>query len=712
MLLAFLLSFVLGPWNIAFNEQTSDLDLTFTEDGAPTVHLDGTLAFQRETDALKFVLPRDNGPRRLMAADSKGEICGYLSFQQDGSRLEFCLHTWNPVLAKLTGEFSWTTTFKAEPRAFACRVQPTPGDRVISMATPGGDSLRNNAVFLPETDTLIEFFGENVRVETQEAGSFQVRVSGQNRGTFGVRVVKNYFKNREMPYYAPLNRARCPRVPTGWMAWNIYFDQATAADNLKEARVGKQFLQPFGLEFWSIESWQGNSDVLPVAHFHSLDLSCNEKQFPQGMKAVADEIRALGFRPGMWVVPFGTGDDEFYAAHKNWFMHEPDGRPVRTWSGKYTLDPTHPEVLAHVRKMLETCSHAWGYEFFKIDGMSASWPYTAQQSSRPEIKKGLFDPNAPDPNWTFVHNFREAIGEDRIFLACGAALTAPGLTDCDATRIGGDIVSPNQPVDWAHVKHQAGATLARYYSHNIVAYNDPDTLMVNEALSLEEARVTTTVVSLPGQVMFSGDKLSELPAERMALIQKTLPVADVHPMDLYVRGELLPIWNLAVCKPFGRWNVTALFNWSDENDEIGFDFSELGLPNDHDFMIYEVWTNSFLGTARGHFAMEVPPHAVRLLAIHPAADHPQFLASDRHVAQGAVELEDLNWDGEKNRLTFRVNLIENHPTTLRFHVPTGWTCTSPNTRQEADGRVLAVTFKSEKTETVERDLEFQKTSRE
>ena len=168
MLYAFLLSFVLGPWNIAFNEQTSDLALTFTGDGAPTVQMDGTLAFQRETDALQFVLPRDNGPRRLMAVDSKGEICGYLSFQQDGSRLEFCLHTWNPVLAKLTGEFSWTTTFKAEPRAFVCRVQPTPGDRVISMATPGGDSLRNNAVFLPETDTLIEFFGENVRVENIE----------------------------------------------------------------------------------------------------------------------------------------------------------------------------------------------------------------------------------------------------------------------------------------------------------------------------------------------------------------------------------------------------------------------------------------------------------------------------------------------------------------------------------------------------------------
>jgi len=706
--LAFILSFVLGPWNIEFNEQTSHLNLTCAEDGTPRISLLGSLEFQREDDELKFVLPRDNGPKRLAAVDSKGEICGYLSFQQNGTVLEFYLHNLGSTFTKLLGEFSWTAELNVSEEAFACRYWPTPGDRVVSMATRGGDSNLNDAIFLPETDTMVTFYGPEIRIETLAPGKFRVRLSGRDEGMYAVRVVKDFFRNRNMPYYAPINRARCPRVPTGWMAWNIYFDQATAADNLKEARVAQKSLQPFGMEFWSIESWQGNSDVLPVAQFHNLDLSWNKKQFPNGMKAVADEIRSLGFRPGMWIVPFGTGNDEFYAAHKKWFMHEPDGRPVRTWSGKYTLDPTHPEARAHVKKMLQTYSRDWGFEFFKIDGMSESWSYTAQQASRPEIRKNLYDPEAVAPTWTFIHAFREAIGDDRIFLACGTALTAPGVTDCDATRIGGDIVSPNQPVDWEHVKHQALATLRRYYSHNIVAYNDPDTLMVNPTLSLEEARVTTTVVSLPGQVMFSGDKLSELPAERMALIQKTLPVADIHPMDLYPWNDLVPIWNLAVCKPFARWNVTALFNWSEKPQEIGFDFSELGLPHDRAFLVYENWTGTFYGSVLGHFDLQVPPHAVRLLTLRPLENHPQFLSSNRHVTQGVVELEDLRWDEGANQLKCRVNLVANHPTTLRFHVPSGWKCTDSDVKLESGGRILAVTMKSEKTETVERVLTFKR----
>jgi hypothetical protein len=43
------------------------------------------------------------------------------------------------------------------------------------------------------------------------------------------------------------------------MSWNTYFDRATAEDNLAEAWIGQKQLQPFGCEFWSIESWQGNS---------------------------------------------------------------------------------------------------------------------------------------------------------------------------------------------------------------------------------------------------------------------------------------------------------------------------------------------------------------------------------------------------------------------------------------------------------------------
>ena len=122
------------------------------------------------------------------------------------------------------------------------------------------------------------------------------------------------------------------------------------------------------MEIWNIESWQDNSPKLPVSDFHNMNLETYKVQFPEGMKWLADEIRKLGFRPGLWMAPYGTGNDAFYAAHRDWFLHDGDGRPIRSWNGKYTLDPTAPGALEHLTSIFDRASHEWGYEFFKIDG--------------------------------------------------------------------------------------------------------------------------------------------------------------------------------------------------------------------------------------------------------------------------------------------------------------------------------------------------------
>ena len=195
------------------------------------------------------------------------------------------------------------------------------------------------------------------------------RITEAAEAAFAFNVERDYYKNRWVPYYRPLDRARSPRPPTGWMSWNTYFDKAGSKENLAEARLGAKYLKPFGLEFWSIESWQENSSELPVSKFYNMDLETHPEQFPEGMKWLAGEIRKLGFRPGLWTAPFGTGNTNFYKAHRDWFLHDKDGKPISCWNGKFTLDPTVAEAREHLRKIHDIASHDWGYEFFKIDGM-------------------------------------------------------------------------------------------------------------------------------------------------------------------------------------------------------------------------------------------------------------------------------------------------------------------------------------------------------
>ncbi len=671
---AALFALILGPWFISWNAESS---LITVENKDRNVVLIGAFHCENGDGPLSVIVPYDRKNNQLALVNSKGVILACISFQQNGDELSFLIH---PRITKLLypAKFSFDGTLDFRSDGFACRQAPRPNEKIVTLGSGGSDSRLNDSVFSPSEDLLTRFYGAGLELRTLGKGKFSIHFEDRICGTFGLRIYKDYYKERWVPYYTPIDRKRCPSPPTGWMSWNVYFDQAGAKENLAEARLGKKYLQPFGLEFWSIESWQENSNKIPVSDFHNLDLKQHKKQFPDGMKKLADDIRALGFRPGLWYVPWGTGSTEFYKTHKDWFLHEPNGTPVKSWAGTYTLDPSHPEVRKHTREKLRIASRDWGYEFFKIDGMAYNPRHAPYHFERPEIRSRMKCPDSGNPYENFVRDFREAIGNDRVFLSCRGTITGPEVQFADASRIGADIVKPGRPVTWDNLTDQGFETLRRLFTHNIVYFNDPDTLLVNKALTLEEARVSATVVSLPGQMMFSGDKLAELTQERIALLQKALPVCDVYPTDLYPIETLYSVWDLKIRRSFLDWDVVAVFNWTDKTRRSGFTFNELGLDPDREYAVYEYWTDHFCGKVRTGFSIEIPAHAVRLLAVHPVQKIPQFLSSNRHITQGAVDLTGLVFDKNKKQLSGRIKLVAGCSTTLHFLLPDGWNCRKVN----------------------------------
>ncbi len=701
-----------AAWSVAYDEGNGQLVL---EDSALRVRIAGALGFTAGAERWKVVAARDARPERLGLLDLKENVQGYVCCRTDGGRVELLVYHRTAQAFEGVFAFEGTVSFRAD--SFACRTRATAGERVLSLASGPADSRLNDTLFAREEDLALCMDAANLAIATRSDGVYAFSMAGRihqaAEAHFAFSLCKDYFRSRYVPYYRPIDRKRCPRPPTGWMSWNVYFDKATAEDNLAQARVGRRFLQPFGLEFWSIESWQDKSDHLPVSAFHNMDAETSPRKFPQGMKAVADEIRALGFRPGLWVAPFGTGNEAFYRAHKDWFLHRPDGTPVSSWNGRFTLDPTVPEALEHLRRMLAMQAREWGYEFFKIDGMSGrEHGYCAHLYERPEIRAQFHNPECRDPFERCCKAFRDGIGPDRVFLACQGHFTGAEAAYADAARTGADIVHPDEPVKWANILTQARCTLNQVFVHNIAFWLDPDTLLVGDALDIEQARVTTTVVALPGQMMFAGDRLAALAPERMKLLQQALPPADVRPQSLYPYFAHLPVWNLKVVRPWGSWNVVALFNWSDAPQTVGFDMAELGEDPTAAFALYEFWTAAGQGVHAGRFAMAVPPRGVRLLAMHPATAHPQFLSSDRHITQGAVEMRSCAWDDAARALSGSVQAIGGFPLTLRFRVPEGYegkgaaangkACEVRRERRD----VVAMTLSAEATREVTFRVEF------
>ena len=702
-------------WTVQFDPETATLTLTHPASGAV---VSGEFRFDRITQdgvaAWRVTAPRDGINTRLAIEADDGQIQGYVSFAGTGDRLE--ISPMHRTRQNYHGHLIFEGHVQLSADTFACRTRPPKMQDVVQFGSGAADSALNDSLFDSETDTLLRFDvgGSGPRIRTH-ANGFDVQwatpIHVPSETTAAVELVSDYYRDRWAPFYTPVNRERCPTPPTGWMSWNVYFDTAGEEENLAEARVAAEYLEPFGLEIWHIESWQDNSPKLPVRDFSNLNLKPFEEQFPSGMKWLAGEIRKLGFVPGIWTVPFGTGNAEFYEEHKEWFLHHPDGTPMSNWSGRYLLDPSQEAVRAHMEEMHRVMAEEWGYEYFKIDGMSgANRSYSAHFYEMPDVRAAFKNPDIEAPFQLCVEALRRGMGGDAIWLACQGHFSGPEPAYADAGRTGSDIVHPGRPPEWHNYLNQARITLNQVFVNNILWWCDPDTLLVGEA-PIETARLATAVVALPGQMMFAGDKLAELTPERMRLLQQALPVCDVRPLDLYPIFELIPVWNLKIRRPFAEWDVVSLFNFNDSPETIATAIEALGLPAGA-YVYYNFWTGQW-GETSGEFGFELPPHSNALVALHPKAAHPQFLSTDRHVTQGGTCLEALAWDGVTTTLSGTTQVVGGFPSTLIFRVSEGFSLASVTadgaaaTHRMNGAGLLEVTLNADVSQSVEWTMQFE-----
>ena len=717
-----------GNWKVGFDAKSSVLTL---ENAANRVSLSGPLSFVSKEKVWKVADSRDAARDRLSLVNPQGVVYGYVSFRADGDRLEMTvLHRAGANF--FPGLLAYAATATVRPDSFACRTFPQRGEMVLNFADGAGDTAMNDSVFAREEDLAVRFRSAETAVRTLGGGRYAVTlvadVDDPALATAEVIVDPAYYASRWAPGYHPIDRRRCPKAPTGWMSWNVYFDKAGSAENLAEARIGAKYLKPFGLDIWSIESWQDNSLWLPVSTFHHHANRCYAKQFPEGMKHLADEIRKLGFKPGIWMSLYGEGDEAFYKAHKDLYLHDRNGKPINNWAGKYMLDTTNPDALKLMTKLARQAKEEWGYEFFKFDGMAN----TPRKFERPDIRACARNPH--DVKWfeNSVRALREGIG-DSLFLGCMGDFTGTEAQFLDASRLGSDVVGVYRdgagetyhplgsanfgqyPVKWQNVLHQAECTFTQIFVNNIMFYTDPDTLLVGYALERHEAEVMATIVGLPGQLMFAGDRLATLREDRMKIIQQVLPVADIHPQNLYPysASSMIPVWNLTVTRPFDTWRVVALFNFDDGPKDFELPLAELGLDDEKTYVAHEFWSGAFQDeVSESLAASSVPMRSVKLFAIREKLNRPQFVGDDRHITQGAVEITNLAWDGEKKAYTLGVNAVAGFPFTYLVRVPADYEFKSVKAEGakasvfSRENGLLAVTVASDKTAAATVVLQF------
>jgi hypothetical protein len=441
----------------------------------------------------------------------------------------------------------------------------------------------------------------------------------------------------------------------GWCSWYYTYHNTSEEEILRNARFISEHLKDYGLKTVQIDD----------GYQHRLgDWEAHDEKFPNGMGYLADEIKKLGLIPGLWVAPYSLSEESEVAKnHPEWCGKSLNGERKRVGSG-YSLDPTHPDAREWLKNLMTKVRHEWGYEMVKIDFSYSSILEIEEFHDNTQGRAGAYR--------TGLQTIREAIGNDCHLLDCGP-MNAVGIADSWRTEWDFDRLNWRQYTK--ELESNIPAIAKRYYMHNHLWSNDNDIIgfgLLNE----DQGRSLASVMALSGGTVLSGDQLYALPESKIDMLKKILPVygESARTVDLF-ESDFPTLYQLDIQKSFGAWTVLGVFNWS----ETSWTRRELNIKdfladvNVKELLVFEFWTQQVVPVSSdGIISVDLKPGECAVFAIRKKEEYPVLIGTDRHVLQGAVEFNELNWNESTLTLSGELNGVARSNPTLTIWVPDGY----------------------------------------
>lgn len=470
---------------------------------------------------------------------------------------------------------------------------------------------------------------------------------------------------------AEVNKITLPKpAPCGYCTW--YHAQALTARGMKKLAhfCEKNRLRDYGLDTLQIDDgWQiGSRDF--TAH--------NPKgPYPKGMTQTADTIKEAGFRPGLWLIPFGWDSKApAFAEHQDWLVHREDGSIYNvTWAGD-CLDMTHPGARDFLSSVVRRITSEWGYGYLKIDGLWTGLAAGILYPSPEYRDDGFGDAVFHDETKTNIDAYRaglrlvrEAAGPDVFILGCNVAQNMRSMGGSiglvDGMRVGADISA-----EWGAITGCVPMAARLYFWHGKVWYNDPDCLLVREPLTLDQARAWGSLIGISGQLNLDSDWIPKLPEDRLDILKRTMPNHGGvgRPLDL-LETDMPRVWHLRAGEGEDRRDIVGLFQWDNAaGSTMRIDPAWLGFTADTAarYVGFDFWENAFVAPFSGSCEFAVRPGSCRVIALQAALDRPQLVSTSRHITQGLVDVTDLKWDPERKCLSGVSHVIGEDPYELRL----------------------------------------------
>lgn len=211
--------------------------------------------------------------------------------------------------------------------------------------------------------------------------------------------------------------------------------------------------------------------------------------FPNGMKAIADDIRATGAHPALWITPRLHRDSALAREHPEWLLgFDEDDRVFGTRSA--FLDYSLPEVRDYVRSAWRTIFQEWGFEAVKMDFWTMAFEL-------PNLKFRDQDRTAIELRHQYLSDLREFVPDNGYIIACCAVNNGNPFIGqyADATRCAPDVGDG----DWDHLRESAKClTAVMPFLDHACLLSDPDSFGWCPQAKPGENRLWATLALMAG----------------------------------------------------------------------------------------------------------------------------------------------------------------------------------------------------------------------
>ncbi len=487
---------------------------------------------------------------------------------------------------------------------------------------------------------LVELGQERGSVIAWNDGEGAALEPGQIRDSEELLILLGEERNAAMSKYATeiarhkrYRKGGPSRPPAGWCSWSAFFENVTLEDILDTLEAASDLKREIPLDYFQLDDFYTRIGDWLDLHDHLLNGSAGmadgparEREVNRQMRDLAERIRRKGFVPGLWLAPFlVNANSKLYRKLGNrsdWLIRDEAGDAISSvycWNGpNYSLDLTNPEAEAHLRRIIRTVVHEWGFKLLKLDFLYAALLHGKRHDP---------DKTSVEAYNLFLEILAQEAGEAQV-LFCGAPLveSAGGAY----MRIGPDVADRIGPQWYAAsglrsdrtspaAVNSVGESLTRAAWLEALYDNvDSDSLITrldaDSGLTPAERGTIIAAIRATNSVISLGDDLRGWTQERTFLLRNaaSLTCRAAEPVAFDGMGRPTAM-QLTVDD---RRHEITLINWSDEPAALVFDPSLfLGIGNAV-YILDDVMTGQKFGLNRGPIVLPpTPAHGSRVLNV-------------------------------------------------------------------------------------------------